>query len=46
MGFMSPTLPDLDAAEWVAKPRLERIKPMAQHWAENGFGTPWGIYVL
>lgn len=43
---MSPTLPDVDVAEWAAKPRLERIKPMAQHWAENGFGTPWGVYIL
>ncbi|MGZ5407100.1 MAG: DUF3556 domain-containing protein [Aeromicrobium sp.] len=46
MGFMTPTLPDLDVAEWEAKPRLERIKPMAQHWAENGFGTPWGVYII
>ena len=46
MGFMSPALPDIDVAEWSAKPRLERIKPMAQHWAENGFGTPWGVYIL
>lgn len=46
MGFMSPSLPDIDEAEWSAKPRLERIKPMAQHWAENGFGTPWGVYIL
>ncbi|MEO6471173.1 MAG: DUF3556 domain-containing protein [Aeromicrobium sp.] len=46
MGFMSPALPKLDVAEWSAKSRLERIKPMARHWAENGFGTPWGVYIL
>ena len=27
-------------------PHLERIKPLAQDWAVNGFGTPTVIYLL
>ena len=27
-------------------PHLERIKPLAQDWAVNGFGTPTAIYLL
>ena len=29
-----------------AKPHLERIKPLAQDWAVNGFGTPDAVYLL
>jgi hypothetical protein len=46
MGFIKPALPELDYEEWRAKPRMERIKPMVQHWAEAGFGTPEGVYLL
>jgi hypothetical protein len=46
MGFMSPEPPPFDLDEWRAKPHLSRIKPLAQDWSENGFGTPWGVYLL
>ncbi len=46
MGLISPRLPPLDYDEWRAKPRIERIKPMAQDWAEGGFGTPDAVLVL
>lgn len=40
MGFLQPNLPVVDAAEWGKSTRAQRIVPMAQHIAENGFGTP------
>ena len=40
MGFLKPDLPQLDVAEWSKGTRSEKIRPMAQHWAEVGFGTP------
>ena len=46
MGFASPTLPDLDVDRWRALPRAERTKALQQHWALNGFGTPYAIYLL
>ncbi|MDQ3572838.1 MAG: DUF3556 domain-containing protein [Actinomycetota bacterium] len=36
----------MDLDEWRLKPHLERIKPLAQDWAVNGFGTPYVIYLL
>ncbi|TXL57593.1 DUF3556 domain-containing protein [Aeromicrobium terrae] len=46
MGLVSPNLPDLDVEEWRAKPRAERTKALQQHWATNGFGTPYAVYLL
>ena len=46
MGIISPNLPDLDVDEWRALPRAERTKAMQQHWTQNGFGTPYAIYLL
>ncbi|WP_323792341.1 DUF3556 domain-containing protein [Nocardioides sp.] len=46
MGLISPRLPDLDYDEWDRKPLMERIKPMAQDWAEGGFGTPDAVLFL
>ncbi|MQY21846.1 DUF3556 domain-containing protein [Nocardia macrotermitis] len=40
MGFLEPDLPVVDMAEWSRGTRAERIRPMARHWAEVGFGTP------
>lgn len=40
MGFREPDLPVIDVAEWSKGTRSERIRPMARHWAEVGFGTP------
>lgn len=46
MGFFAPSPPPVDLAEWKAKPHLSRIKPLAQDWAINGFGTPYAVYLL
>ena len=46
MGFINPAPVPFDVEEWKQKPHLERIKPLAQDWGINGFGTPYAIYVL
>ncbi|MET8678864.1 DUF3556 domain-containing protein [Streptomyces sp. NPDC004647] len=46
MGFITPNPADFDLKEWRSQPYLRRIRPLAQHWAEHGFGTPGAVYVL
>src|SRR3954454_2686671 len=46
MGFIAPADPPVDVAEWRKLPHLSRIKPLAQDWAINGFGTATAIYLL
>lgn len=46
MGFMSPDLPDVDHDSWTTLPRATRLQVVTRHWAENGFGTPYAVYLL
>ena len=46
MGFIAPSPPPFDLDEWRAKPHLDRIHPLVADWGVNGFGTPWGVYLL
>ena len=46
MGLLDPTPPPFEVAEWRRLPHLQRIKPLAQEWALNGFGTPVAVYFL
>jgi hypothetical protein len=46
MGFFSPTPPPFEVEDWKRLPHLERIRPLAQDWALNGFGTPVAVYLL
>jgi hypothetical protein len=46
MGFIKPAPPPFDVEEWRRRPHLERIKPLAQDWAVNGFGAPYAVYLL
>jgi len=46
MGFLTFEPPPFDVEEWRGKPHLARIKPLAQDWAVNGFGTPHAVYLL
>jgi hypothetical protein len=46
MGFVRPTLPEVDAATWPQKRRLERIRELAPFWVEHGFGTQRAVHVL
>ena len=46
MGFIAPAPPPVDVEKWKREPHLERIKPLAQDWGINGFGTPYAVYLL
>ena len=46
MGFLKPDLPEVDMAEWSKGTRSEKIRPMARHWAEVGFGTPIALHLF
>lgn len=46
MGFLKPDLPVVDFAEWSTGTRAEKIRPMAKHWAEVGFGTPMVLHMF
>ena len=46
MGFLKPSPPPFDLAEWRAKPYLSRLKANVQEWAVNGFGTASVAYLL
>src|ERR1700753_2120265 len=46
MGFLKPEMPQIDIAEWSKGTRSEKIRPMAKHWAEVGFGTPVVIHLF
>lgn len=46
MGFISADLPDVDHDTWLTLPRATRLQVVTRHWAENGFGTPYAVYLL
>lgn len=46
MGFLQPSPPPFEVEEWERRSHLERIKPLVQDWAENGFGAPGFVYLL
>jgi hypothetical protein len=46
MGFLKQESPVVDYAEWSKGTRAEKIKPMARHWAEVGFGTPVALHLF
>ena len=46
MGFVKPDLPVVDFDEWSKGTRAEKIRPMARHWAEVGFGTPVVLHLF
>ena len=46
MGFLKPELPVVDFDEWSRGTWAEKIRPMARHWAEVGFGTPVVLHLF
>ncbi|MEO6700533.1 MAG: DUF3556 domain-containing protein [Jatrophihabitantaceae bacterium] len=46
MPFVRPAVPDLDYEAWRQQSRMDRLKPLVQHWAEAGFGAPDAVYLL
>ncbi len=46
MGFLKPELPVVDFERWSRGSWEEKIRPMARHWAEVGFGTPVVLHLF
>jgi len=46
VGFLKQEVPVVDFEEWSKGTRSERIRPMARHWAEVGFGTPIALHLF
>ena len=46
MGFLKQDVPEIDFKQWSKGTRSEKIKPMARHWAEVGFGTPVALHLF
>lgn len=46
MGFIKPSIPDVDPETWRSTPWATRIQVCSRHWAEHGFGTPSGVYLI
>lgn len=46
MGFLKQEVPVIDFEQWSKGTRAEKIRPMAVHWAEVGFGTPVALHLF
>ncbi|MFY2862001.1 DUF3556 domain-containing protein [Mycobacterium sp. THU-M104] len=46
MGFIKPSMPDVDFDSWQTLPWGTRVQICSRHWAEHGFGTPYAVYLL
>jgi len=46
MGFITPSVPDVDPDTWRTLPWRTRVQACSRHWAEHGFGTPYAVYLL
>ncbi len=46
MGFLKQEVPVLDFEQWSKGTRAQKIRPMAVHWAEVGFGTPVALHLF
>jgi len=46
VGFRTQDAPTVDYAMWSGGTRAEKIRPMAVHWAEVGFGTPVVLHLF
>ncbi|WP_433634884.1 DUF3556 domain-containing protein [Nocardia sp. CA-120079] len=46
MGFKEPDFPPVDLETFLDKPLMERMRTLALHWVEYGFGTPKVIHTI
>ncbi|MCA4726469.1 DUF3556 domain-containing protein [Mycolicibacterium fortuitum] len=46
MGFVRPTLPEVDLDEFLRLPLQERLRIMSLKWVDHGLGAPRMIHVL
>ncbi|EHR50691.1 Transmembrane protein of unknown function (DUF3556) [Saccharomonospora marina XMU15] len=46
MGFKTPDMPPVDPAKFESMPVMERMRMLAVHWTEYGFGGPKQMHML
>src|SRR5271165_1477809 len=46
MGFTKPDLPKVDPGTFMQQPLMHRMKALALHWVERGFGTPRMVHTI
>lgn len=46
MGFKTGDFPPVDLETFTSRPLQERIRALAVHWAEYGFGTPRQVHMV
>src|SRR6478735_8363236 len=46
MGFKEADFPPVDPETFLDKPLMERMRALALHWVEYGFGTPKMIHTI
>ena len=46
MSFTKPDLPAVDPDTFLTKPLMERMRILALHWVENGFGSPRMMHTI
>ncbi|GAB3292516.1 DUF3556 domain-containing protein [Parasphingorhabdus pacifica] len=46
MGFKTPDMPPVDPAKFESMPVMDRMRMLATHWAEYGFGGPKQMHAL
>jgi Transmembrane protein of unknown function (DUF3556) len=46
MGFIKPTVPPVEPETFLQKPLMERMKVLALHWVENGYGAPRMVHTI
>jgi uncharacterized membrane protein YkgB len=46
MGFIKPDFPPVEPETFLQKPLMERMKVLALHWVENGYGAPRMVHTI
>ncbi len=46
MSFTKPEFPPVDPDTFLAKPLMERMRFLTQHWTDNGFGSPRMVHAI
>lgn len=46
MGFTKPDLPQVEPQAFLRLPLMERMRILALHWAEHGFGSPRMVHTV
>src|ERR1700743_703978 len=46
MGFTKADFPPVDPETFLQQPLMERMKVLALHWVEHGFGSPRMIHTI